>query len=315
MQVHVSGKGFAAQLSGEPLNVITPLDSPITTASRGSLGGGWPLAFASSSSQLGNQPRSVHVRFSRESDSGLAAVYMLPDPAGDTRRLHALLCTNNDISRDAPVPAFLGLTPMWGNGDNVASMPLPEGEAGARDEEQAPNAMPQAGGGSVPPVQAFADLFNITGLPEYCLYYAGSELAWSLQAGELVVPAPPVAVFDALLSSAGDAEGSASQRRLTQEEETAAPVTAELYVNSQNVSSTQMAYDSAAAPNITGVMPATISAAASQVLDRPHHSRLLPPCLSCYELMPHAFIPARFELDTLVWQQAAHHSTSLPYSF
>eukprot|EP00892_Ulva_mutabilis_P008259 jgi/Ulvmu1/5805/UM025_0060.1 len=251
------------QQSGQPFIISTQLDSPITTASQGSLGGGWPLAFVSPSSQLGERPGNVYVRFSREANSSVAEVYMLPDPDGDTQRLHALLCTSTGISRDAPVPAFLGLAPIWGIEDVLsASLSGQNGEA-----DSAGTSVAQAERDSATPAQSFAALFNITGLSRDCLYYAGNGLQWSLQQGELIIPAPPSTVFTALLSSTGRESGTSSRRRLAQESDSVPSTSAALFVNSQNVSSMQMAYDSSAAPNITSVVPSTISAAASQVIE------------------------------------------------
>ena len=113
MQVHVQAKGFAASQSGDPVYVSTSLDTPISASAQGSLGGGWPIQFNSTSNQLGKQPTRVYLRFMTASSSSLAEVYMLPDPGGYTDRLHAILCarpTNGSTSAfTIPDLPFLGL--------------------------------------------------------------------------------------------------------------------------------------------------------------------------------------------------------------
>lgn len=266
MQVHVPGKGFAAQQSGQPFIVSTTLASPVSTVSQGSFGGGWPLAFHSPSSQLGRQPRSVYVRFSRQSDSASAEVYIMPDPDGDTSRLHALLCTSRNISKYDPVPAFLGLDPVLDRKGDTGNLAMRQKDVASPAAETSDNStMPQSQAMANNSVQTIAGAFNITTLPGSCLYYAGSGL-WSLDAGQLVVPAPPSAVFAALLSSIDTLDSSTAQRRLSAESDSDSAVTAELYVNSQNISSTGMAYDSTVTPNVTNAVPQKISAAASQVV-------------------------------------------------
>lgn len=264
----MSGKGFAASASGEAYYVSTSLDAPISTSLSGSPGGGWPLQFSSSSSQLGQRPTRVYLRFRSEIESHIADVYMLPDPAGYTDQLHAILCSST-ISNSSGLPAipFLGLQSVPSTVANITSS-NERGEGNEDRHGETSTGSTDTQGVLNAPWQDIAAEFNITDLPAGCRYYAGRGLTWSLVADQLVMPAPPQAVFTALHHAAeADAAGSSSRRRLAQasNDDDAAPVQADLFVNSQTVTNAEIEYDASAGPRVTSVTPSVVSAAVSQV--------------------------------------------------
>lgn len=261
----MAGKGFAASQSGEPYFVSASLGAPIVASPRGSLAGGWSLQFNSSSEQLGKSPTNLYLRFRSESTYNAAEVYMLPDPQGNTGRVHALICASAVNSSALPVLPFLGL--QAAQSDNADDSSLSGNGAGAESGAAGSSGSTTDTQGlskARTPWQTIAGEFNITGLPSGCRYYAGHGLNWSLSVSQLVMPAPPKAVFEALHAAANetsssDGSGQAADRN--------APVTVDLFLNSRSVSSTHVEYVFTG-PNVTSVAPQTISAASSQVIHK-----------------------------------------------
>lgn len=272
VQVNVAGKGFAASQSGQPYYVSASLAAPIVSSPRGSPGGGWFLQFNSSSDQLGKSATSVYLRFRSEFTGNLADVYMLPDPKGNTDRLHALICASTVNSSTLPVLPFLGLQAVQNDNEDDSSL-----SDGGEDSESGPAGSSgnttdtQGVTRARVPWQIIAEEFNITGLPSGCRYYTGRGLNWSLSESQLVMPAPPQAVFEALHAAANESYSSSGSGQAADRNTT---VTVDLFLNSQNVSSSQVDY-AFTGPSITSVVPPTISAASSQVI---HHSSVALVC-------------------------------------
>lgn len=292
MQIYVLSKGYAAQRNGEEYIVDMPLETMISSDPEGASGGGWSVDFHSPSEQLGNDPSKLYVKFTTVANYSNAPVevYMLPRSQDDSMSMSVLVCTRVELGNDAPIPTLFGLQPQYvdhgphDDSDYATSSDQHDDDEGGnvRDSELYQPRMSSA--------QAKAEQFGIVDLPDECLYFESEFLAWSLDPGQLTVPAPPRDIFDTLGGYGNSTAGTSSaMRRLLDvqpgsdivNDGTKTPFVAELFVNSMCVASANVVYHDDEGPRISSVAPAVISAAVPEVC----HQLIVQACFCCTHMV------------------------------